>query len=86
MESFQTSPMPLPPNRRRQGGSAPGHSIGAKDADPAGKIKWILQYNDVKMEILVKHKGVLPSDRQVYRELKRSRLTEFFVIGGSMIL
>ena len=36
--------MPLRPNRRRQGGSAPGHSTGAKDTDPAGKIKWIIQY------------------------------------------
>ena len=64
--------MRLRPNRRRQGGSAPGHSIGAKDTDPAGKTKWILQYNDVKVEILVKNKGVLPSDRQVYRELNGS--------------
>ena len=55
--------------RDANGGATPTfpheRKLGAKDDDPAGKVAWILKFNDVMIKLLVSGKGVRPSDRLV---------------------
>ena len=71
---FSKGRMPTRPIRRATATSPGGCILGAKEKDavPAGKMEWILKFNDVMMALLLNSdKGVRPSDRDVYRRLKR---------------
>ena len=68
--------MPRPPTVRATGGSKKGDGLGAKHELPAGKTEWIFKFKDLLLEIVIKQKGILPGDNEVYRRLKRKYKTK----------
>ena len=68
--------MPRPPTVRATGGSKKGDGLGAKHELRAGKTEWIFKFKDLLLEIVIKQKGILPSDNEVYRRLKRKYKTK----------